>query len=127
MYVLLSVTLDRRYGVDGTAVIVDNHDEAKASIHSGVGMMIRVKDILAKANKALPQCKVDFVAPGWAAAMEAGASLQTLALIASLDWDGVTSICDVGGGTGATSHLLLQHLRLVKKKRGKFTRSEKLG
>ncbi len=47
------------------------------------------------------------------AAMEAGASLQTLALIASLDWTGVTSICDVGGGTGAASHLLLQHLPTV--------------
>ncbi len=48
------------------------------------------------------------------AAMEAGANLQTLALIASLDWTGVGSICDVGGGTGATSHLLLQHLPAVE-------------
>jgi trans-aconitate methyltransferase len=47
---------------------------------------------------------------GFNAAMEAGATLQTLALVTSLDWTGVGSVCDVGGGTGATSQLLLRHL-----------------
>lgn len=60
---------------------------------------------------------VNQVAPtagaGFNAAMEAGATLQTLALIASLDWTGVGSICDVGGGTGATSHVFLRHLPTV--------------
>jgi hypothetical protein len=48
------------------------------------------------------------------AAMEAGATLQTLALVESLDWTGVGSICDVGGGSGATSQVLLQHLPSVE-------------
>lgn len=50
---------------------------------------------------------------GFNAAMEAGATLQTLALLATLDWTGVSSICDVGGGSGATAHVLLQHLPAV--------------
>ncbi|HUG85260.1 MAG TPA: methyltransferase [Euzebya sp.] len=41
------------------------------------------------------------------AAMEAGGRLQALGLTAALDWNGIDSVCDVGGGTGATLTLLL--------------------
>ena len=43
-------------------------------------------------------------------AMAAGSPLQALALVATLDWAGVRSVCDVGGGTGATAEVLLRHL-----------------
>jgi O-methyltransferase domain len=46
-------------------------------------------------------------------AMEAGATLQALALSHALDWDGVSVVCDVGGGTGAALRVLLrQHAHL---------------
>ncbi len=35
------------------------------------------------------------------AAMEAGATMQAVALSHGLDWEGVRRVCDVGGGTGA--------------------------
>ncbi len=39
-------------------------------------------------------------------AMEAGATMQGLALSKALDWTGVSSVCDVGGGTGAALRML---------------------
>jgi hypothetical protein len=42
-------------------------------------------------------------------AMEAGATMQALALSQTLEWDAVESVCDVGGGTGAALSVLLQH------------------
>lgn len=39
-------------------------------------------------------------------AMTAGATLQTIGLARTFDWDEVTSVCDVGGGTGATLDVL---------------------
>jgi multifunctional cyclase/dehydratase/O-methyltransferase len=42
-------------------------------------------------------------------AMEAGATMQGLALSSAFDWTGVTSVCDVGGGTGAALRVLLEH------------------
>lgn len=46
-------------------------------------------------------------------AMEAGATMQALALSHALSWDVVSSLCDVGGGTGAALRVLLQcHPRL---------------
>ncbi len=47
-------------------------------------------------------------------AMEAGATLQTLALIDGLDWTGVDSICDVGGGSGAATEVILRYLPSVR-------------
>src|SRR5680860_545945 len=41
-------------------------------------------------------------------AMTAGALLQASLLDATLDWDGVGRVCDVGGGTGAAAELLLR-------------------
>ena len=35
------------------------------------------------------------------AAMRAGATLQAIALLHTLDWDKVDTVCDVGGGTGS--------------------------
>jgi hypothetical protein len=40
-------------------------------------------------------------------AMAAGATLQALALERGLDWSGVRTVCDVGGGTGAALEYLL--------------------
>ena len=40
------------------------------------------------------------------AAMEAGATMQAVALHHGLDWDGVRRVCDVGGGTGAALRTL---------------------
>ena len=40
------------------------------------------------------------------AAMEAGATMQAVALSHGLDWDGIRRVCDVGGGTGATLRTL---------------------
>lgn len=40
------------------------------------------------------------------AAMEAGATMQAVALSHGLDWDGVQRVCDVGGGTGAALRTL---------------------
>ena len=40
------------------------------------------------------------------AAMAAGATMQAVALSHALDWDGVTRVCDVGGGTGAAMAML---------------------
>jgi O-methyltransferase domain len=40
-------------------------------------------------------------------AMAAGATVQALALTSGLDWSGVTTVCDVGGGTGAALEYLL--------------------
>ena len=40
------------------------------------------------------------------AAMEAGATMQAVALSHGLAWDGVTRVCDVGGGTGAALRVL---------------------
>ncbi|NNE72602.1 MAG: hypothetical protein HKN26_02975, partial [Acidimicrobiales bacterium] len=42
-------------------------------------------------------------------AMAAGATLQAIGLARALDWDDVTSVCDVGGGTGATLEVLLRY------------------
>lgn len=42
-------------------------------------------------------------------AMEAGATMQALALNHALSWDGVSVVCDVGGGTGAAVRVLLRH------------------
>ena len=39
-------------------------------------------------------------------AMEAGATMQAVALSHGLDWDGVRRVCDVGGGTGAALRTL---------------------
>jgi hypothetical protein len=39
-------------------------------------------------------------------AMEAGATMQAIALSHGLDWDGVRRVCDVGGGTGAALRTL---------------------
>lgn len=44
------------------------------------------------------------------AAMAAGSTVQALALISDLEWDGVDSVCDVGGGTGALTELVLRHV-----------------
>ena len=41
------------------------------------------------------------------AAMAAGARMHALALDAAMDWGEVTSVCDVGGGTGALLAVLL--------------------
>jgi C-methyltransferase len=49
-------------------------------------------------------------------AMEAGATMQALALSATLKWDHIESVCDVGGGTGAALRVLLRehpHLQAV--------------
>ena len=49
-------------------------------------------------------------------AMEAGATMQALALSHALAWDDVSVVCDVGGGTGAALRVLLrqhQHLKGV--------------
>jgi O-methyltransferase domain len=40
------------------------------------------------------------------AAMEAGATMQAVALHHGLDWDGIRRLCDVGGGTGAALRTL---------------------
>ena len=40
------------------------------------------------------------------AAMEAGATMQAVALSHGLDWDGIRRVCDVGGGTGAALRTL---------------------
>lgn len=46
-------------------------------------------------------------------AMAAGAAVQALALERALDWSSIGSVCDVGGGTGATlEHLLSAHSHL---------------
>jgi hypothetical protein len=46
-------------------------------------------------------------------AMAAGGSLQAMALSKRLDWATCTTVCDVGGGTGATiEYLLSRHPRL---------------
>ena len=42
------------------------------------------------------------------AAMAAGATVQALALAETLDWSGVSTVCDVGGGTGAALEYLLR-------------------
>ncbi len=42
-------------------------------------------------------------------AMSAGATLQAIGLARSLDWSGITSVCDVGGGTGAALEVLQQY------------------
>jgi hypothetical protein len=39
--------------------------------------------------------------------MAAGATVQALALEQALDWSGVRTVCDIGGGTGATLEYLL--------------------
>lgn len=39
-------------------------------------------------------------------AMEAGATMQAVALSHGLDWEGVRRVCDVGGGTGAALQTL---------------------
>jgi hypothetical protein len=39
-------------------------------------------------------------------AMEAGATMQAIALSHGLEWDGVRRVCDVGGGTGAALRVL---------------------
>src|SRR2546422_348240 len=47
-------------------------------------------------------------------ATRAGSTLQALGLAKTLDWSGVTSVCDVGGGTGATLEQIVAahpHLR----------------
>jgi multifunctional cyclase/dehydratase/O-methyltransferase len=41
------------------------------------------------------------------AAMRAGSTLQALALLDAFDWSSVSSVCDVGGGTGALLARLL--------------------
>jgi hypothetical protein len=41
-------------------------------------------------------------------AMRAGAVVQAVALAHGLDWDGVNTVCDVGGGTGGALHHLLE-------------------
>jgi hypothetical protein len=41
------------------------------------------------------------------AAMAAGATVQALALERGLDWSGVRTVCDVGGGSGAALEYLL--------------------
>jgi hypothetical protein len=49
-------------------------------------------------------------------AMEAGATVQALALAHGLDWQDVKTVCDVGGGTGAALQSLLEafpHLEAV--------------
>src|SRR5947209_1859654 len=46
-------------------------------------------------------------------AMRAGALVQAVALAHGLDWHGVGTVCDVGGGTGAAlRHLLDAHQHL---------------
>lgn len=42
-------------------------------------------------------------------AMAAGATLQAIGLARELEWDGLTSVCDVGGGTGAALAVLQQY------------------
>jgi multifunctional cyclase/dehydratase/O-methyltransferase len=41
-------------------------------------------------------------------AMEAGATLQAVALVHGLKWKALSSVCDVGGGTGAALEFILQ-------------------
>lgn len=41
-------------------------------------------------------------------AMAAGATVQALALSKALDWSAISTVCDVGGGTGAALELLLR-------------------
>ncbi len=40
-------------------------------------------------------------------AMAAGARMHALTLDAAIDWDGATTLCDVGGGTGELARVLL--------------------
>jgi hypothetical protein len=47
-------------------------------------------------------------------AMEAGATMQALALSHALSWDGVSLVCDVGGGTGAAVRVLLRQNAQLK-------------
>jgi hypothetical protein len=42
-------------------------------------------------------------------AMAAGATLQAIGLARKLDWAGVTSVCDVGGGTGAALEVIQRY------------------
>jgi len=42
-------------------------------------------------------------------AMDAGATLQAIALARTLGWDQVSSVCDVGGGSGAALDTLLRY------------------
>ncbi len=42
-------------------------------------------------------------------AMAAGATLQAVGLAKGLEWDGITSVCDVGGGTGAALEVLQRY------------------
>lgn len=42
-------------------------------------------------------------------AMEAGATVQAIGLARALDWSGVRSVCDVGGGTGAALGVLQRY------------------
>ncbi len=44
-------------------------------------------------------------------AMEAGATMQALALSHALDWDSIQNVCDVGGGNGAALRVLLARHR----------------
>jgi C-methyltransferase len=47
------------------------------------------------------------VADAFNRAMAAGATVQALALSTGLEWSGVSTVCDVGGGTGAALEYLL--------------------
>ena len=42
-------------------------------------------------------------------AMQAGATLQGIGLARTLDWAGVATVCDVGGGVGATLDVLVRY------------------
>ena len=42
-------------------------------------------------------------------AMAAGATLQAIGLAKKLDWAGVTSVCDIGGGTGAALEVIQRY------------------
>lgn len=47
------------------------------------------------------------------AAMRAGSTLQSIALLHTLDWDEVNTVCDIGGGTGSfVARLLEEHEHL---------------
>jgi O-methyltransferase len=59
-------------------------------------------DFFEYANKIRPEAGDAFNR-----AMAAGATVQAVALDHALDWSGVSTVCDVGGGTGAVLEYLL--------------------
>lgn len=86
-----------------TALRADRHGNRTSGIEAATGhpFFEFVHDVRPEAGRAFD------------AAMQAGATLQAVALDHALDWAGVGTVCDVGGGTGAVlEYLLSKHPRL---------------